>query len=134
VPVAGAAGVTRQRVLIASGVVLLLALLLAWSLAGAMTGIYSCPAATILDGSHGYLVRRGEAWYVVNINGNLGDRVQSLSPEHCTVEVGIWTSVVILREDGARISAYTPPNLFDVWALKWGDRRGLIAASVPTAP
>jgi hypothetical protein len=124
----------RQRVLIACGVVLLLALLLAWSLAGAMTGVYSCPTAAILDGSHGYLVRRGDAWYMVNINGNLGDRVQPLSPERCTVEAGIWTVVVVRREDGARISACTPPSLFDVWSLTWGGRRGLVAASTPPTP
>lgn len=104
---------------------MVLALVLAYSSIGALTGVYVCPRMAFLDGSHAYLVRRGTSWCVVNIRGNLGDNVKQLLPELVDVSAGWWTATLVLRTDGTQISAFTPYNLVDVADLIFGSRRDL---------
>lgn len=115
----------RKHALMCGGAGLLVALLLAWSLVGAMTGIYRCPGATILDGSRGYLVRRGSTWCLVNIKGDLGDHVDHLSADRFTVEAGWWTATIVMRKEGTGLRAFAPYNLVDVADLVSGSRRDL---------
>jgi hypothetical protein len=62
----------RRRTVI---LVVAVALLALQPCVGHYYGVYTFPGATILDGSTGYLVRKGGAWYSVNINGSMGPHI-----------------------------------------------------------
>lgn len=115
----------RKQALMCAGAGLLLSLLLIWSFAGAMVGIYVCPSAAILDGSHCYLVKRGKTWSLVNIRGNLGDRAYSLRADQIEISAGWWTATIVNRSEGSRMTAFAPYNLIDVADVVFGSRRDL---------
>ena len=114
----------RKPLLIGLGIGVLLALLLMYSLVGRLVGVYVCSLEAMLDGSHCYLVKRGESWCLVNMRGNLVDRVKSLSVEQIEVRAGWWAATNI-SADGYRVRAFAPYNLVDVVDLTFGSLRDL---------
>lgn len=119
----------RKRLLIAISGALLGLLTLMYSLVGAMTGVYSCPALGILGPGNPYVVRRGDDWHWVVIgNGIRTPRVNALGRERIDIRTGVWVMTMTVRmRDGAEmeIRAFAPWNLVDVYSLTFGINRSL---------
>lgn len=112
----------RKWLLVTIGAALLGLLTLMYSLVGAMTGVYACPAMKGIVPGNGYFVRRGDSWYLVGIgNESLVPYVEELDRAHFDIKSGIWIVTVTERGGGETVRAFTPWNLADVYRLTFGN-------------
>lgn len=117
--------ISRRLVAWGSIIVMTLSLVFFGSLISWMTGIYRCPAVTILDGSTGYLVRHHGRWFSVSINGSGGPDVQAIDTTQMSVTPGTW-AVKVKMSDGWEFPAMATFNLVDVYQISLGKYRHLL--------
>lgn len=102
-------------------------LLLMYSLTGWITGVYRFTAIDHLGPGKGYLVSDGSRWLTVFIWEGHGISGEEMSAERALVVVGIWTMDLHLVKVDGSTRVTTPLNLFDVYALRFGEHREAVS-------